>query len=279
MIVYLYTLSLLSLAGGLRHARTLLAQRKEAAAAEIRLMGLRDESRNAFWDQLDVAYFLRHEASDIAWHTRHLYFRVNSPAAVVKARIIGQNDGLRIMVYTPDRDDLFASICRYFYQRSLSVQEARIHTTRHGWALDSFVVLLPAHEDDLRSHATLIEHELTQKLDQNEKITIGRPAGATRQGSRRSRVFPIVPNVELQPDEQGVSWRLSVTATDRPGLLYSLAHVFAAYSINLKMAKVMTLGDRVEDIFIIESEALAHPRIQLQFERSLLSALDETISC
>jgi [protein-PII] uridylyltransferase len=56
--------------------------------------------------------------------------------------------------------------------------------------------------------------------------------------------------------------------------LYSLARVFAAHRINLIMAKILTLGDRVEDIFIIEGDALGHPRTQLQFERAVLSALD-----
>ena len=40
------------------------------------------------------------------------------------------------------------------------------------------------------------------------------------------------------------------------------------------MAKVLTLGDRVEDIFIIEGDVLGHPRAQLQFERNILAALD-----
>jgi [protein-PII] uridylyltransferase len=272
----LYQLTLQALGGQQPDAGTVLGQRKAAAANEIRLMGLRDESRDAFWAQLDVAYFLRHEASEIAWHTRHLYHRVNSPEPVVKTRILGQNEALQLMVYAPDRDDLFVSICRYFDQRALSIQDARIHTTRHGWALDSFILLLPAAEKDYRSHASLVEHEL---IDQLSHADSGEPAaprnyGLARRGSRRARVFPIIPTAELQPDERSASWRLSVTAADRPGLLYSLARVFAAHRINLVMAKILTLGDRVEDIFIIEGEALGHPRTQLQFERSVLSVLD-----
>ncbi|GAB2904511.1 [protein-PII] uridylyltransferase [Paralcaligenes sp. KSB-10] len=273
----LYRLTLLALGGSQPDTRTILAQRKEAAAAEIRLMGLRDESRDAFWEQLDVAYFLRHEASEIAWHTRHLYYRVNSVEPVVKARVIGQNEGLQIMVYTRDVSELFVTLCHYFDHRALSVQEARIHTTRHGWALDSFIVLLPSHEKDFRSQAALIEHELAEKLSRSNAP---RPSYSIqrRAGSRRSRVFPIVPNIELQPDESGISWRLSISAADRPGLLYGLAQVFATHAVSVKMAKVMTLGDRVEDIFIIEGDVLGHPRRQLQFERSLLTKLDETDS-
>ncbi len=272
----LYRLTLSVLGGSQPDTRTVLAQRKEIAANEIRLMGLRDESREAFWSQLDIAYFLRHEASEIAWHTRHLYYRVNSPDPVVKARVIGQNEALQVMVYTQDIKELFVTICRYFDRRGLSIQDARIHTTHHGWALDSFVVLLPAHEKDFRSHASLVEHELNERLRQAPDKTNERTLGFTekRTGSRRSRVFPIIPNVELQPDERSTSWRLSLTASDRPGLLYSLAQVFAAHSIDLKMAKVLTLGDRAEDIFIIEGDVLGHPRAQLQFERDILATLD-----
>lgn len=272
----LYRQTISALGGAQPDTSTVLAQRKEAAANEIRLMGLRDESRDEFWSQLDVAYFLRHESTEIAWHTRHLYYRVNSPDPVVKARIVGQNEALQIMVYARDRKDLFVTLCRYFDRRSLSVQDARIHTTHHGWALDSFIVLLPSHEKDYRSNATLVEHELDEQLRLAPGAGSAEPAsaGAWQPGSRRSRVFPIIPNVELQPDERSASWRLSIIAADRPGLLHSLARVFAANSVSLKMAKIMTLGDRVEDIFIIEGDVLGHPRSQLQFERNVLATLD-----
>lgn len=269
----LYHLTQAALGGRRMDTRTILAQRKEAAAAEVRLLGLRDESREAFWAQLDVAYFLRHDASEIAWHTRHLYYRGAQQAPVVKARVIGQSEALQILAYAPDRDDLFVTICGYFDAHRLSVQDARIHTTRQGWALDSFIVLLPDNDRDYRSHAAVVEHELQERLalppKTHEPRSTFRPAG-----SRRSRAFPIPPSVALQADENGKSWRLSLTTTDRPGLLHDLAQVFVAHGIDLKMAKIMTLGDRVEDIFILEGPILDHPRGQLQFERHILSTLD-----
>src|SRR3546814_19582440 len=101
------------------------------------------------------------------------------------------------MVYMQDRKDLFVSLCRYFDHRALSVQDARIHTTRHGWALDSFIVLLPAHDKDYRSNASLIEHELNAELRQAPSRAEHQLTPAKwRPGSRRPRVFPIVPNVE-----------------------------------------------------------------------------------
>ncbi|CAM5180713.1 Bifunctional uridylyltransferase/uridylyl-removing enzyme OS=Castellaniella defragrans OX=75697 GN=glnD PE=3 SV=1 [Castellaniella defragrans] len=54
----------------------------------------------------------------------------------------------------------------------------------------------------------------------------------------------------LQADEQGGNWRLSVTTADRVGLLRDLAQSSARHEVDLKMAKIMTLGHRVEDISI-----------------------------
>ncbi|HET8597871.1 MAG TPA: [protein-PII] uridylyltransferase [Castellaniella sp.] len=266
----LYHQTLAALGGARPDTGTILALRKDAAAAEVRRLGLRDESREAFWSQLDVAYFLRHEANEIAWHTRHLYHCFQGPDPVVRARVLGQNEALQILAYAPDRADLFMDICRYFDRHGLSIQDARIHTTRQGWALDSFIVLLPDADRDYRAHATLIEHELRAALSSPGS---GGSPSALRRGSRRSRVFPILPSIALQPDEQGGNWRLSITSADRIGLLHDLASVFTRHGINLKMAKIMTLGDRVEDIFILQGAVLDQPRGQLQFERHVFDVL------
>ena len=91
--------------------------------------------------------------------------------------------------------------------------------------------------------------------------------------SRMSRTFPVTPTVDLRPDERGQFWLLSVGANDRNGLLYTIASVLARYRINLHTAKIMTLGERVEDVFLIDGPALNNPRTQVQLETDLLDAL------
>lgn len=269
----LYRQTLQALGSGKLETADLLAQRKDAAIAEIRRLGLSDDSRDRFWSQLDVAYFLRHDVSDIAWQTRHLYRCVNSPEPVVKTRILGQHEALQVMVYIRDRKDLFVSICQYFDARMISIQDAKIHTTAAGWALDTFIVMLPAHEKDYRSHAALIEHELAQCLQHmSQPPSDGAPAGRRRE-SRQAKAFPIVPNAELVSEDNGMTWRLSVSAADRPGLLYQLARVFARHEAILVMAKIMTLGDRVEDVFILRGKVFLQPRFSGLFERDILAAL------
>ena len=48
-----------------------------------------------------------------------------------------------MLVYAPDRRDLFAHICGYFDSAGFSIQDAKIHTSRTGFALDTFQVVHP----------------------------------------------------------------------------------------------------------------------------------------
>ncbi len=264
-----------ALGGSLDDTNTVLRQRMEQAAGLTRLAGLRDETREEFWKQLDVAYFLRHEAPDIAWHTRHLYYRPAPDTTIVKARPTEGAEGLQVLVYTKDVADLFARICTYFGAHGFSIQDCRIHTTRTGYALDSFIVLPIDTTDDLRTQATLIEHELARSLDAPSENAQSLNGYIGIRPSRISKAFPVPPVVELHPDEGSQNWRLDLIATDRPGLLGDIAQVFVANEVDLQTAKVMTLGDRVEDVFVIRGEKLNHPRTQRQFERALLDAITQ----
>jgi [protein-PII] uridylyltransferase len=84
------------------------------------------------------------------------------------------------------------------------------------------------------------------------------------------RSFPVTPRVSLRPDERGQRWLLSVSTSDRSGLLYGIARVLARHRINLQLAKVSTLGERVEDTFLVDGAALQDSRSQLQIEGELL---------
>jgi [protein-PII] uridylyltransferase len=79
--------------------------------------------------------------------------------------------------------------------------------------------------------------------------------------------------VDLRPDERGRYFLLSITANDRNGLLYAVANLLAKYKINLHTAKVMTLGERVEDVFIIDGAALQAPKTQISLKLNYLKHL------
>src|SRR5262249_59314125 len=109
------------------------------AGRQLRLYAVPESAEDRLWQQLDAVYFQRHTADEIAWHARHLYFRVDSPEPVVKARLSRDGAGLQVMIYLPDQKELFARICGFFGRSRLSILEAKVHTSRPGYALVSFL--------------------------------------------------------------------------------------------------------------------------------------------
>ncbi|MCG2584081.1 [protein-PII] uridylyltransferase [Massilia sp. TS11] len=265
----LYRMTLRVLGGEQPSADRELKNRQAEAIATLRLFGLDAHAHEALWKQLDVAYFLRHDAADIAWHARCFYQQVDTPTPLVKCRLAPIGEGLQVAVYTPDQPDLFARICSYFDRKNFSILDAKIHTTRHGYGLDSFLVTEASFSKNYRDIISLIEHELSAVLQSQAPLT---PPTRGRL-SRLSRTFPITPTVDLRPDERGQYYLLSIVANDRTGLLYAVANVLNRYRINLHTAKVMTLGERVEDVFLVDGSALNNPRTQLQFETELIEVL------
>ena len=64
-----------------------------------------------------------------------------------------------------------------------------------------------------------------------------------------------------------------MSTSDRVGLLYAIARVLANHRINLQLAKITTLGERVEDTFLIDGAELGQNRAQLVIESELLEAV------
>jgi len=252
--------------------------RKRDALAQLAPHALPFEAHKALWSTLDVGYFMRHDASEIAWHARQLSRHVpmaNTPvdpkaAPIVRARLSPVGEGLQVLVYTPDQPDLFARICGYFEQASFSILDAKVHTASNGYALDTFQVVTTFLPDHYRELTSMVEANLPKALQRTDEL----PAPGRGRVSRRVKSFPIKTRVTLTPDEKAQRWVLSISASDRTGLLYSVARVLARHHINLQLAKVTTLGERVEDTFLISGNALQAHRSQMQIETELVEALE-----
>jgi [protein-PII] uridylyltransferase len=265
----LYRLTLRSLGGRAPDPDAEVEARKREALILLALHALPFEAHKALWDTLDVGYFMRHDAADIAWQTRQLSRHVGSGKSIVRVRLSPLGEGLQVLVYTPDQPDLFARICGYFDQSGFSILDARVHTAQNGYALDSFQVIassLPEHYQELTS---MVETELLRAITQEGPL----PPPSRGRVSRRVKSFPIAPRVTLRPDEKGQRWLLNISASDRVGLLYSVARVLARHKINLQLAKIATLGERVDDTFLIQGAELQHNRAQIEIETELLEAL------
>ena len=247
-----------------------LAAKREDALRIVQQYALTGDPEQMLWAKFDATYFRRHEAQEIAWHTRIIRNRIDTREAIVKARLSPVGEGVQIMIYSPDRAALFARICGFFGRMSYSIIEAKIYTTLHGYALDSFYILDKAKKDShYRDLLTFIEHELRDALA--KAIDLVAPVRA--RVSRQAKHFPIAPEVDLKLDERTTNQTLSIVTGDRQGLLYGIAYLFVRHGITLHTAKINTLGERVEDVFMISGDALTDPERCSAFLKDIVEQL------
>jgi [protein-PII] uridylyltransferase len=270
----LYKSTLRVLGGRAPDANAEVEARKRDALIELARQAQPHEGHKALWATLDVGYFMRHDASDIAWHARQLSRHVAQASVIelkpiVRARPSPVGEGLQVLVYAPDQSDLFARICGHFDQAGFSILDAKIHTTLNGWALDTFQIVTAMLPEHYRELMTMVESGLSRTLAQAGPL----PTPGKGRVSRRVKSFPVKPRVTLSPDDKAQKWLLSVSASDRIGLLFSIASVLARHGIHLHLAKISTLGERVEDTFLISGPELQQNKAQIEIETELLQVL------
>jgi len=259
-------------------AEGVIAQRQQEARRLMRFFALPETIHERLWEQVDTVYFLRQSAEEIAWHARALYdqhYQRRTDKPLVKARLSPLGAGLEVMVYTHDQRDLFVRLVGFFSRAAYSIVDAKIHTTRAGYALDTFVLLDVGDHGHNREMISYIEHELLARL--SGPSSTDQPASG--RVSRQVRHFPLQPLVTIQPlvsleaDESGKFFVLTVVAADRPGLLFIIATQLTAHGANLHTAKIATLGERVEDTFLISGSHLEDGAGRVKLESDLLKAL------
>ncbi|MCZ8221875.1 MAG: [protein-PII] uridylyltransferase [Acidovorax sp.] len=268
----LYRATLRTLGGRAPDAAAEIEARKREALVLLALNALPFEAHKALWATLDVSYFMRHDAADIAWHTRHLSRHVGTAKPVVRARQSLAGDGLQVMVYAADQADLFARICGYFDRVGFSILDARVHTANNGFALDTFQVVASSASEQpghYRELTHMVESDLMRVIEEGGPL----PEPARKRVSRRVKSFPVAPRVTLRPDEKAQRWLLAISASDRAGLLYLVARILAQHHLSVQLAKVSTLGERVEDTFLIQGPELQNNARQIQIETELLREL------
>lgn len=266
--LYLATFRLLA-RGGTLNMEIEREDRKRQARALLRLHAIPESAEDKLWDKFDAMYFLGNEAKEIAWHTRLINRFVDTPHPIVGARLSDGQEGLQVLVYSPDQPRLFVRICAFFDRMNYSIADAKIYTTRHGYALDTFHVFIPIHEQDgnYRDRINFIEFELRNTLLNPCEPNLRRNGRI----SRHLKHFPITPHVTVQANDQSPFYTLSIVAGDQPGLLAQIAQILANHQINVHSAKIMTLGGRIEDSFLITGPYLGDDKAVVRLESELIN--------
>jgi len=232
------------------------------------------EQVSQVWSQWTEAYFLRYTPEEIAWQTTLLAGRDPfDDVPLVAIRQLTDRGGTAVLTYTPRRLHSFARTTAILDQMGLNVVDARLISSANGFSLETYVVLEDSGAviaDTVRIRE--IERGLWRNLQQPEDL----PATVTRRAPRQVRMFSTPTQVNFSLDTRNNRTILELVAADRPGLLSEVGKVFKAEHVAINGAKIMTVGERAEDVFYItdtEGRLLQKEACQ-RVQDSLVLALD-----
>ncbi|MBC7656029.1 MAG: [protein-PII] uridylyltransferase, partial [Frankiaceae bacterium] len=257
LLADLHTATRYALRRGLEHplnAEDIMADTGNMALAKLLDAGFDDSAIEKLWANFPDEAFLRYRPEQLVWQTEGILAQ-SQRESVVLARSLDIPGSFEVFVRTPDRDGLFAALVATLDRLGLGVLDARVMKSGDGFALDNFQVISGAQPPE------------PSRIVETLQAALRDPAAvkpARRAMPRHLRHFRVAARVDFDTlDAQRT--RLSLVATDRPGLLADVAQVLRSNGLRVHDARIATFGERVEDIFLISDQhdaSLPGPRIE-----------------
>jgi len=249
----LYELTARALRSGLENPidrEQLILEKQSAARALLETAAVAETKIRNIWSLLTDDYFLRHRSEEIAWHTEVLADSdVDSEHGFLDVRQQPDADGIEAVLYTPRKMRTFAHVTAVLDELGMTIVDARIVPIANGYSLDTYIFM----EYDKRVHVdesrmSKIRRTLTRVLTAPDEHA----APVTRRAPRQVRMFETKTAIDFTKDQNQRTVMELVTG-DRPGLLSDVGRVFVEMGINIDTAKIVTIGERAEDVFYISN--------------------------
>lgn len=232
------------------------------------------------WEELGDEYFLREVPADIVWHSKAIMAHEpigkasnadSAPLVILREHRELALDAVQVFVYTQDQPNLFAVTMAVFDQMDLDVLDARVITGTRDFALDSYVLL--------DRHGTLL-NDTERQGELIERLTAAfanptLPKLTQKRMPRQLRHFDVPTKVSFSFNPQSNQHMMMLETLDQPALLARVGQVFLQHDIEVHFARITTLGERAEDMFLITDHAdkpLSDSQLE-QLKDALITAL------
>ncbi len=248
----LWTLAKQALRRGLENPidkEQLIADHKQTARALLHGAGLDDTTIDRVWNQFSEDYFLRCHRDEIVDHSLLLAEPENEDRSIlIDVREQSHSGGTAVFLFTPQELFTFATATAVLDELGLNIADARIMALPKERSLATFVVLEGNGEQIADPHRL---QQIQRRLEQAMETGTDTPPPVTRRAPRQFRMFPTQPWIGFATDQVNQRTVIEVTAGDRPGLLCEIGKLMRQRCIKIQMAKIMTIGERAEDVFYV----------------------------
>lgn len=236
-----------------------------------------DKLLNSFEDD----YFLQDSTADIVWQISEVlsHGKSKDPLIIIRDTKTQFGDGFsQIMVYVPSKNNLFAATTAVLEQLNLNILNARISASRGDFSLSNFIVT-DAHHQPLAKDGDRRE-QVRQKLFEELDDPDDYPEIIQRRTPRQLKHFSFPTEVTFSNDMINQRTVMEVVTPDRPGLLARIGQILLKHKLTLINARIATLGERVEDVFIIadhNGQPISEASLCESLQHEICTQLDEQV--
>lgn len=256
--------------------------RKERVAEKKQIVADQLGSNNTLVDQHSAvftdAYWIA-EPEDVIAHNLTQYAAAfeQGEKLSVQCEYYAARGATLVSVIAADHPGLFYRIAGGIHLAGANIIDARIHTTRNGWAIDNFLVQDPAgnpfHEDQQLVRITkAIGDALANRIELAPQLA-KRPLPISR-----SKAFNVRQRVIFDNNASNKFTVIEVNARDRPALLNRLARALFENQLIVHSAHITAYGERAADTFYVTDlmgdKVVAQGRLE-NIEKALLRAASD----
>jgi len=252
----------------------LILEKKAGSREALRKAGVSDVRIDKVWQLLNDAYFLRYRSDEIVWHTEWLADSdTESDIGLIDVRRQTDGDGVAAILYTPRTKRTFAHATAVLDELGMTIVDARVVPIESGYSLDTFIFMeLDKHIEIDESRMNKVRRSLTRVLTATDE----RVANVTRSAPRQVRMFETRTRVNFNQNTTNGRTVMELVTADRPGLLSKVGHVFVEQCLDIENVKIMTIGERAEDVFYISDRfgAPLDDKAQKHLREEIIRTLD-----
>lgn len=200
------------------------------------------------WNELPNSYFSKYSQETILLDIK-LLGSFNTEG--YRSTIEKMTDYYLLTVYGPNRQGLFHRIAEIMGKMNLEVFDADIMTgTSDTFVLNKFVVKHKLLGNKLNKEDI---DRMIKFLDQN-LAQFDRPLEIHKSYlENKSKVFNFRNNISIAGVKNSKQKRITIETLDKPGLLIKISKIFLENDVQIHAARITTLGEKVEDTFLISS--------------------------
>ncbi|MBW3667906.1 MAG: [protein-PII] uridylyltransferase [Actinobacteria bacterium] len=194
-------------------------------------------------------------------------------ALMAQRRLIVDVDGERLTVIAPDRPGLFARVAGSLALHGLDVRSAAVASSDDGMAVEVFELDPGVRAPDWTRVKGDIERALSGRLALDARLAERARVYARR---RPAAALPTEPRVTFDNDATDAATVVEVRALDGVGVLYRITRTLADADLDVRRAKVSTLGHEVIDAFYVVDSGgrkVTDREHLVEVERAVLDAL------